>query len=204
MTNFAYLRVSTDDRDETNQKLGVLEYCNSTGITPLTFVEDTVTGKKSWKARRIGQILQEADAGDRIIVSEVSRIARSTLQVLEMLQEAAEKEISVHIAKNRMIMDGSMQATIIATVLGLAAQIEREFIAARTKEALAVRKAKGLPLGRPKGPAETLKLDEHKDQIVEYLQKGVSKRSIARILDCSHSTLYEWLKRRKIRVPRKK
>jgi len=133
-----------------------------------------------------------------IVVAEVSRLARSTLGVLELLRMAAQKEISVHIAKSHLVMDGSMQATITATILGLAAQIEREFISVRTKEALKRRKAEGLPLGRPKGPAKTVKLDKHGDEILTYLKKGVSKLSIARILDCSPSTLYSWLHRNKI------
>ena len=95
-------------------------------------------------------------------------------------------------------MDGSMQATITATILGLAAQIEHEFISVRTKEALNRRKAEGLPLGRPKGPAKTVKLDKHAEEIKVYLKKGVSKRSIAKILDCSPSTLYSWIHRHKI------
>lgn len=93
-------------------------------------------------------------------------------------------------------MAGSMQATITATISGLAAHIERELIAVRTKEALARRKAAGYPLGRPKGLAVRLKLDHAREVILAYLHKGVSKRSIARIVDCSSSTLYTWLKRR--------
>jgi len=100
---------------------------------------------------------------------------------------------------NGMVMDGSMQATITATILGLAAQIEREFLSLRTREALAHRKSQGLPLGRPRGQAKQVKLDIHQKEILVYLDKGVSKRSIARILDCSPSTLYSWLKRKKIR-----
>ncbi len=95
----------------------------------------------------------------------------------------------MHVAKTQLVLDGSLQATIAATVLGLAAQIEREFISARTKEALARRKAQGLPLGRPKGPAPRVKLDQHTDDILMYLKKGVSKRSIARIVDCAPSPL---------------
>jgi DNA invertase Pin-like site-specific DNA recombinase len=109
-----------------------------------------------------------------------------------------EKGISVHVAKTQMALDGSLQATIAATVLGLAAQIEREFIAARTKEALAHRKAQGLPLGRLRGPAPCVKLDQHHEAILTYLQKGLSKRSIARIVDCAPSTLYAWLKGRRL------
>ena len=91
---------------------------------------------------------------------------------------AVRKRICIHIVKNQMIMDGSMQSTITATVLGLAAQIEREFISVRTKEALAKRKSDGVQLGRPKGPAAALKLDEREDEIVGYLKKSISKRAI--------------------------
>lgn len=199
MANYAYLRVSTERQDVENQKLGILEYCNRRQIALLTLVEDTASGSLSWWARAIGQLLEQVQAGDVIVAAEVSRLARSTLQVLEM---AAAKAVSVHIVKGPLVLDGSLQATITATMLGLAAQIEREFIAARTKEALARRKAQGLPLGRPKGPAARVRLDSYKDQIVTYLHKGVSKRSIARILECSPSTLYAWLRRHRI-APRK-
>ena len=181
-----------------NQKLGILEYCNRRRIAPLTFVEDTVSGTFSWRARAIGQLLEQVQAGDVIVAAEVSRLARSTLQILELLEVAAAKAVSVHIVKGHLMLDGSLQPTITATMLGQAAQIEREFIAARTKEALARRKAQGLPLGRPKGPAARVRLDSYKDQIVTYLHKGVSKRSIARILECSLSTLYAWLRRHRI------
>ncbi len=92
-------------------------------------------------------------------------------------------------------MDGSLQATITATILGLAAQIEREFISERTREALARRKSEGLQLGRPKGKAERVKLDRHQHEIQEYLKKGISKRAIAKFLGCSPTTLYSWLNR---------
>src|SRR5687768_10895528 len=106
MTNFAYLRVSTDHQDVKNQKLGVLDYCNHHNISPLKFVEDTVSGKTSWRERAIGTILEKAAKGDHIVVAEVSRLGRSALQVLEILEMAAQKRVSVHIAKNRMVMDG--------------------------------------------------------------------------------------------------
>ena len=119
------------------------------------------------------------------------------MQVLEILELAAKKGISVHIAKNRIIMDGTMQATITATILGLAAQIEREFISTRTKEALAKRKKDGIKLGRPKGQAQLLKLDNYRNEILGYLQKGINKRAISKLIECSPSTLYLWLKRRR-------
>lgn len=199
MTNYAYLRVSTDRQDVDNQRHGLLEYANSHKLVPLDFREDTSSGKIKWRERGIGKILQEAKAGDVILAAEVSRLARSTLQVLEILEFAAEKEIGVHIVKNRLVMDDSLPSRITATVLGLAAEIEREFISARTVEALARRKAQGLPLGRPKGAkAKKVKLDEHRETIISYLKKGVSKLSIAKIIECSPSTLYEWIYRNKL------
>ena len=144
MANDAYLRVSTHTQDVENQKLSVLDYCNAQGIAPIEFVEDTTSGRRSWRDREIGRLLETADAGDVLVAAEVSRLARSTLQVLELLQAAAERGVTVHIAKHRMVLDQSLPATITATILGLAAQIEREFISARTKEALARRKAAGL------------------------------------------------------------
>ncbi len=127
-------------------------------------------------------------------MAEISRLARSTLQVLEISQEAARKEIAVHIAKSNMIMGGSLNSKITTVVLGLAAEIEREFISARTTEALAKRRAAGLPLGRPKGAVRSeKKLDKRKDEISELLLINVHKTSIARIVGCSPATLYAWM-----------
>jgi DNA invertase Pin-like site-specific DNA recombinase len=200
MTYFAYLRVSTDSQDVKNQKLGVLDYCNAQNLNPIKFIEDTMSGTTPWKERSIGKLLVDGKSGDVIIVAEVSRLGRSILQVLEILEVAAGKGISVHIAKNRMIMDGSMQSTISATILGLVAQIEREFISSRTKEALQKRKMDGMTLGRPKGEAKTLKLDAFRDEIMGYLKKGINKRAISKLIECSPSTLYQWLERRNIKI----
>jgi DNA invertase Pin-like site-specific DNA recombinase len=175
-------------------------YCNQKKISPVTMVEDTQSRRKSWRERGIGEILKKSRKGDTVLVAEVSRLGGSSLQVLEILEEAAKKGIAVHIVKNQIIMNGSLQSTIIATILGLAAQIEKEFISVRTKEALAKKKAEGTKLGRPRGQAKNLKLDSHRELILEYLQKKVSKTSIARILECSPSTLYAWIKRNRIKA----
>jgi DNA invertase Pin-like site-specific DNA recombinase len=192
---FAYLRVSTSKQDTNNQKVGVMEYANQHHFAPLTIIEDTASGKLPWQERQIGKALDKAKAGDVIIAAEISRLGRSTLQVLEILAEAANKEVSVHIAKNKLVMDGSMQSTITATILGLAAQIEREFISTRTKEALAKCKAEGKKLGRPEGIANHLKLDGRKEEIERYLKIGINKVDIAKLAECSPATLYKWLKR---------
>jgi len=109
----------------------------------------------------------------------------------------------VYIAKQQMVLDGSLPSRITATVLGLAAEIEREFIAMRTREALAKRRANGKPLGRPKGkPAARLKLDAQEAVIRGYLAKGINKLAIAKLLECAPSTLYAWLARRNLRPSR--
>lgn len=198
-TYHAYLRVSTDAQDVDNQRHGILEYANARGFSGVRFTEDSVSGKTSWRERKLGQLVETLSPGDVLIFAEISRVARSTLQVLEVLQHCAERGIAVHIAKQNMALDDSMQSRITATVLGLAAEIEREFISIRTREALAKRKAEGVQLGRPKGPAERVKLDAHEAAIRSYLAKGINKRDIARLIECAPSTLYDWLARRGVK-----
>ena len=197
MTNFAYLRVSTGGQDLNNQKLGVVDYAMSRSMPITKIIEDKISGKIDWRNREIGKLLDKAVKGDVILTSEISRLSRSTLQVLEILKVAADKGVSVHIVKSGLIMDGSIQARITSTVLGLAAEIERELISCRTKEALAKRKNDGFKLGRPKGEAENLKLDEQSKNIDHYLQLGINKVAISKLVNCTPATLYSWLKKRK-------
>ena len=194
MHTYAYIRVSTDRQDLDNQRHGVIEYARRYNLEPITFFEDTASGKKDWRDRDLGRLLSTAKPGDILLVAEISRLARSALQVLEVLKVAAEGGVTVHVAKNHLVMDGSLHSRITATVLGLAAEIEREFISARTTEALARRKAQGLPLGRPKG-AKSLskKLDKNEAKIREYLSKGIAKTSIAKLMEVSPDTLYKYM-----------
>lgn len=194
---FAYLRVSTDAQDVANQKHGVVRYCVDKKLLEPVFVEDTISGKTDWRDRQLGKMIRGAGKGDVIVVSEVSRLARSTLQVLEIGRECIERGVHLHVAKNGIVFDDSMQSKIVATVLGLVAEIERDFISSRTREALAKRKAEGMKLGRPIGASKNLKLDKHADKIDGYLGKGINKVAIAKLLDVSPNTLYEWLKIRR-------
>ena len=194
---FAYLRVSTDAQDVANQRHGVVRYCADKRLLEPVFVEDTASGKTDWRARQLGRLIERAGAGDVVVVSEVSRLARNTLQVLEIGRECIARGVHLHVAKNGIVFDDSMQSKIVATVLGLVAEIERDFISARTKEALAKRKADGVKLGRPAGPARSLRLDVMADKIDNYLAKGIDKRAIAKLLDVAPNTLYAWLKVRR-------
>jgi DNA invertase Pin-like site-specific DNA recombinase len=197
MTLYAYLRVSTDAQDVNNQKLGVLEYCARQNLGGPVLVEDTASGKMNWSERELGALLSRTSPGDILVVSEISRLARSALQVLEVMKVAAEKCVAVHVVKNAMIMDGSIQSKIYATIFGLAAEIERDFIAQRTREALARKKADGFTLGRPTGEAEKLALDAYAADIDHYLEIKLGKRDIAKLLGVSPNTLYSWIRRRR-------
>jgi DNA invertase Pin-like site-specific DNA recombinase len=195
MTNYAYLRVSSDSQDVANQKHGIYDYANRFGIANICFVEDVISGTKKWRERKLGTLVNNLDDGDKIIFSEISRIARSTLQVLEVLEQCMSRGVDVYIAKQNMQLDGSIQSKIIATNLGLAAEIEREFISMRTKEALAARRQNGVILGRPKGRAQTLKLDTKREEIERYLAMGLSLRKIAKLIDEAPSTLSDYIRR---------
>jgi DNA invertase Pin-like site-specific DNA recombinase len=194
---YAYLRVSTDAQDVANQRHGVVKYCADKRLLEPVFVEDTASGKSDWRDRQLGKIIDRAAPGDVLVVAEVSRLARNTLQVLEIGRECISRGVHLHVAKNGIVFDDSMQSKIVATVLGLVAEIERDFISSRTKEALAKRKAEGMKLGRPVGAAKKLRLDPQANKIDEYLKLGIDKRAIAKLLDVSPNTLYAWLKVRR-------
>lgn len=196
MAIYVYLRVSTDTQDVENQKHGILEYCKMQGIEVDSVLEDTASGRMDWRTRKIGDVLSATTKGDTILVAEVSRLARSTLQVLEILKMASERQVSVVIVKNGLRFDNSMQARITATILGLAAEIERDFISMRTKEALAKRKEAGKKLGRPLGAvARQYKLDHKRSEIERYLRLGINGSAIAKLIGVSRPTLRNWLSR---------
>ena len=174
-----------------------MRYCVDKKLLEPVFVEDTISVETDWRDRQLGKLIRGAGEGDVIVVSEVSRLTRRTLQVLEIGRECIEKGVHLHVAKNGIVFDNTIQSKIVAVVLGLVAEIEQDFISSRTKEALAKRKSEGIKLGRPVGGAKILKLDRHADKINGYLAKGINKVAIAKMLDVSPNTLYEWLKIRR-------
>ena len=199
MAIYIYLRVSTSAQDTQNQLHGIHQYCQERGIQADAVIEDTASGSVAWNSRKIGELLSAADKGDVLLVAEVSRMARSTLQVLEILKFASEKQVSIIIVKNGLQFDNSMQSKITATILGLAAEIERDFISMRTKEALAKRKASGKQLGRPQGAlAKSYKLDEKRAEIERYRKLGINQTAIAKLVGVARPTLRLWLGRNQI------
>lgn len=191
---YIYLRVSTGLQDADSQMLGVTEYCEKHGIKQMNVTKDTVTGAKGWRERKLSQIMKEVSPGDKIIVSEISRIGRSTADVLDFLAEAVKKKVVVVAVKNNITFDESISSKIFATVLALAAEIERDFIRTRTKEGMANAVKKGVKIGRPVGSKSESFLVKKRIEIMQLRASQVSKTRIARIIGCSRGTLDRFLK----------
>lgn len=137
MSNYAYLRVSTERQDLDNQRFAVGEYCHVHGLVLGDVVADAKSGKLSWRNRDLADLLERMTPGDILITPELSRLSRSLQDVFSFLAETARRQIIVRVIKGNFIIDGSLQSTVLVTAFGLAAEIEREFISQRTKEALA-------------------------------------------------------------------
>jgi len=191
-----YLRVSTIDQDTEKNKAAVLAFANAKGfIGKVEFVEEKISGLKSWKKRKLNDLVQSMQAGDILIVPELSRLGRSLVEVLEVLNTLKDKEVKVYSVKENFQLNGDdMQSKVMRTMLGLFAEIERDLISARTKEGLAAAKASGKRLGRPKGPGKS-KLDEFRPEIEALLKNGSRKNFIALRYGVTPATLSNWLKK---------
>lgn len=195
----AYLRVSTAEQDTEKNKADILMFANDRGFGKVEFIEEQVSGKVSWKNRKIAKIIDELESGDRLIVPELSRLGRSLLDIMEMLSIAKRKGISIYDVKNRTELNGSFQAEIMATIFGIAAQIERDLISARTIEGLRHAKASGKILGRPRGPGKS-KLDKYRPEIEALLKNGSRMNFIAARYGSTAANLCNWIAKNKIDI----
>jgi DNA invertase Pin-like site-specific DNA recombinase len=197
----AYLRVSTLEQDLEKNKADILFLANDKNLGKVHFVEETVSGRVSWKKRKIAKILDDLGKGDCLLVSELSRIGRSMLEIMEVLSIAMEKKIKVYAVKGNWQLDDSLQSKIMAMVFSMASEIERDLISKRTKEALRVKKAQGIKLGRPKGPGKS-KLDPFRPEIEALLNNGATQKFIAKRYNTTAANLHNWMKKRGIKKPK--
>lgn len=198
---FGYLRVSTEAQDVDSQKLGVLEYANRHGFAPVTWISETVSRNKDWQSRELGGLIERVGRGDVIMVSEFTRLAAKPSQVYSFLEAASVKGVVLHVTKSNIVMDGSIQSQLLASVFSMASMIELSFIRERTKEGLQRVKAEGKILGRPLGSKSSLKLDadpKNKDVVSNQIRLGVSKRQIAKNLEVSYNTIDRFIERHKL------
>lgn len=197
MTTTGYIRVSTNDQDLEKNRHEILELANERGLGRVTWVEEKASGAIHWRKRRIGEVVEAASAGDVIIVPELSRLGRSMLEIMEILSIASDKNVQVYAIKGDWHLDDSMQSRIVAMVLAMAAEIERDLIRSRTRESLKARKLAGKTLGRPPGTGKS-KLDPYEPEIRALLAQRSTKKFIAERYGVKPNALTRWLKKHKI------
>jgi len=195
----AYLRVSTEEQDLEKNKADILTFANHKDFGKVEFVEEKISGMKKWKDRKIKQVIDRLNTGDRLIVPEFSRLGRSMLEIMEMLSILKDKEVNVYAVKGEWELNGSLQSKVMAMVFSIASEIERDLISKRTKEALRARKANGVKLGRPKGVGKS-KLDEFKEEIVALLRNGSTKKFVADRYGTSQVNLYNFIRKNNLDV----
>lgn len=178
----AYLRTSTDKQDLNNQRLEILEYARQAHLHIDEFVAISISSQKNRRERRIEELLTQLQAGDLLLVTELSRLGRSTGEVINLIDELLQAHIQVMVIKQNLILDrekNDVQSLTMVTLLSLFSQLERMMISQRTKEALAAKKAQGVTLGKRQGTIQTSVYDKDKARIIELLQLGVSARRIS-------------------------
>ena len=195
----AYLRVSTTDQDIEKNKSAILTLANDKSFGRIEFIEEYISGKVTWKKRAIAKILEDLKSGDRIIVSELSRLGRSMLECMEILSIANQKRIYIYAVKGNWHLDDTLQSKVMAMVFSMASEIERDLISKRTSEALYVKKSLGHKLGRPVGPGKS-KLDLFKIEIEALLSNGSTQKFIAKRYKTTPANLSNWIKKNKIKI----
>ena len=192
---YAYLRVSTDDQTCQNQRLGVESLAKKLGLTIDKYiVDDGISGTCDPKKRNLGRLLRSMRPGDILLCSEISRLGRKLLMVMEILNTLMQKECTLYTVKDNFTLGDNIQSKVLAFAFSLVAELERDLIAMRTREALARLKASGVKLGRPVGAkTQNHKLDQYRDKIAKWYKHGWSKAKIARKCHCVDKTLRKYM-----------
>lgn len=200
MKTVAYLRISTGSQDLANQKLAILDYAQQKRFAVDRFVEAQASSRKGRDQRQIDELLGALTAGDRLVVSELSRLGRSLGQVIQLVDELVKRKVRFTAIKEGIRFEGKqdLQTKVMIALFGLFAEVERDLISERTKEGLAAIRAQGRLLGRPRGSLGRSKLDGKEEEIRMLLEKQVSKASIAKILGVSATNLRHFIRTRKL------
>ena len=195
--NYGYIRVSTDRQSVLNQRYAITQFCQERRLSIDGWIQETISGTKNYDKRRLGQLLRKVGKGDLIVCAELSRLGRSLFMIMNILYICMGKECRVWTVKEGYRLGEDIQSKVLAFAFGLAAEIERDLISARTREALARKREEGVRLGRPRGSACFHRLDGQEAMIRQMLQDSVPKTAIARKCGVSAKTLYSWLRRKR-------
>ena len=197
----AYIRTSTLKQDTDNQKLEIYEYADKHKIKVDDFIQVQASSQKGSLHRRIDELMEKLQIADTVIVTEISRLGRSTAEVIHLINTMVENNIRVIAIKQKLdINQHDISSKIIVTLFSLLAELERDLISLRTREALSAKKAKGVKLGKPKGTLQHSKFDKDSERIKELLALGVSVRKISKILGYSnHIGINYYIKSRQLK-----
>ena len=193
---YGYIRVSSDKQTVENQRFEIQQFCEREGLCIDGWIEETVSGIKPWSQRQLGKLLQHVKKGDLIICSELSRLGRSLYMIMEILSRCMARGCHVWTIKDGYRLGDDIQSKVLAFAFGLSAEIERNLISQRTREALARLKAEGKPLGRQKGSKNSKECNPvyaYEAYVRRALQKGLSQRKIAKRIHCSRNTLSQYI-----------
>ena len=189
----AYLRVSTGKQNPENQREEIKRFAEATNMEIDQWVIETASGKLAPRKRKLGRVLGRMKKGDTLIVSEISRLSRSLTEIMTIMGQCLEKEISIYTTKERYTFDNSINSKVLCFAFGLVAEIERNLISMRTKEALAVKKAEGVRLGRRPGSNVKIKfIEQNEARIARMLDSGMSITQMCRKIGISRHTWYKY------------
>ncbi len=194
---YGYIRVSSDKQTVENQRFEINKFCEKQNIVINDWIEETISGTKNYTKRQLGRLLRKVHKDDIIICSELSRLGRNLFMIMEILNICMTKECRVWTIKDNYRLGDDIQSKVLAFAFGLSAEIERNLISQRTKEALARKKAEGVKLGRPKGShnaPDKYKLSKKEGIIIEMLKRKMSLRAIARRCKVDRNTLTSYIK----------
>lgn len=194
---YGYIRVSSDKQTVENQRFEINKFCEREHLSIDGWIEETISGTKAYNKRQLGILLKRVRKDDLIICAELSRLGRNLFMIMEILNICMTKECRVWTIKDNYRLGDDIQSKVLAFAFGLSAEIERNLISQRTKEALARKRAEGVTLGRPKGrksSPEKYKLYGKDALIQELLKADVSKRKIAKICKVDRNTLDRYIK----------
>ncbi len=178
-----YIRVSTDQQDLQNQQHSILNYANKTSLGKVEFIEVKISSRKKDEDRKIDELFKNLQSGDHLVVSELSRIGRSVVNVVTIINQLIAHGVNIHILKEQLFIKPNEQNPFTdfqINIFSAFAQLERDLISKRTKEALQARKAKGIKLGKPKGTIQSSIYDKDKEKIKELYNLGVTLTNISK------------------------
>jgi DNA invertase Pin-like site-specific DNA recombinase len=194
---YGYIRVSTDKQTIDNQRYEIEKFCSKNNLEVERWIEETISGTKSPEKRLLGSLLAEVKAGDLIICSELSRLGRSLFMIMSILNHLMLNDVRIWTIKDNYMLGDNIQSKVLAFAFGLSAEIERELVSQRTKEALARKRAEGMVLGRPSGRKSTyVKLSGREQEIRLLLEMRVPKTAIGRMYGVNRMTVDAFLKKR--------